>query len=219
MDFLEKFGKKTFARRESPRTADKPPDAERESAAESEKPDDIDKNRNGQNYAGARREQTTKRLLTGFLTELSLIALAIWAALSFVVCVNIHYGNNMYPSIRDGDLVVTFRPQRPFLNAAVLYERNGKLCLGRVVGMPGHVINISWEGTLTVNGIVPAEEVFYPTYPSENGEISYPYSVGEGQVFILNDFRSNTDDSRIFGGVDVKDLKGPLLLSMRRRGF
>lgn len=191
----------------------------RELAVEDGSPDDIGENRSGRNHAETRRAPSAKRLLIGFLTELSLIALAIWAALSFVVCVNIHYGNNMYPSIRDGDLVVTFRLQRPFLNAAVLYERNGKLCLGRVVGMPGHVINISWEGTLTVNGISPAEEVFYPTYPSENGEISYPYTVGEGEVFILNDFRSNTADSRIFGGVDVNDVKGPLLLSMRRRGF
>lgn len=123
---------------------------------------------------GNPEKQTTKQLLLGFLTELSLIALAVWAALSFVVCVNIHYGNNMYPSMRDGDLVVTLRAQRPFLNAVVLYERDGKLCLGRVVGMPGHVIDISWDGALTVNGIAPAEEIFYPTYPSENGEISYP---------------------------------------------
>ena len=58
---------------------------------------------------GNPEKQTTKQLLLGFLTELSLIALAVWAALSFVVCVNIHYGNNMYPSMRDGDLVVRLR--------------------------------------------------------------------------------------------------------------
>ena len=172
-----------------------------------------------QSHSDRRREQTAKRLLLGFLTELALIALAIWAALSFVVCVNIHYGNNMFPAVRDGDLVVTFRPQRPFLNAVVLYEQNGKLCLGRVVGMPGHIIGISEEGTLTVNGVIPAEEVFYPTVPNENGEVSYPYTVGEGQVFILNDFRPDTADSRTFGGVDLKDVKGSMLLSMRIRGF
>ena len=50
-------------------------------------------------------------------------------------------------------------------------------------------------------------------------DISYPYTVGEDQVFILNDFRSDSTDSRLFGAVDMKDVKGPVLIMLRRRGF
>lgn len=171
------------------------------------------------NASASKPYRSTRRLLIGFLAELAAAALILWAALSFVICVRIHYGNNMFPAVRDGDLVVTLRPQRPFLNAVVLYEQDGATRLGRVVGMNGHVIDISEDGALRVNGVPPAEEVFYPTKPAENTELTYPYTVGEGQVFLLNDYRTDTNDSRTFGAVDLKDVKGPLLLSMRRRGF
>ena len=158
-------------------------------------------------------------MLLGFLIKLAAIALAVWLLFTFVLGLVIHYGNNMHPAIHDGDLIISLRVQRPYLNAAVLYEHDGKMCVGRVVGMPGNVIDISDEGALTVNGVAPAEEVFYPTHRCETESISYPYTVGEDQVFILNDFRSDTNDSRMFGAVDMKDVKGPVLVLLRRRGF
>ena len=167
----------------------------------------------------AKKKKTTGKMLLGFLIKLAAIALAVWLLFTFVLGLVIHYGNNMHPAIHDGDLIISLRVQRPYLNAAVLYEHDGKMCVGRVVGMPGNVIDISDEGALTVNGVAPAEEVFYPTHRCETESISYPYTVGEDQVFILNDFRSDTNDSRMFGAVDMKDVKGPVLVLLRRRGF
>lgn len=172
--------------------------------------------------AAAEKKKTprsTGRLLLGFLLKLLLIAAAVWALLTFVLGLKIHYGNNMFPSVRDGDLIISLRLQKPFLNAAVLYEREDALCLGRVVGMPGDVIDITEEGALTVNGARPAEEVFYPTYRPESGGISFPCTVEDGRVFILNDFRSDVNDSRSFGTVAMEDIQGPILLLLRRRGF
>ena len=166
-----------------------------------------------------RRKKSTLRLFLTLLLKLALIAAAVWALLNFVLGVAIHYGNNMYPALRDGDLIVAYRLQRPYLNAAVLYERGGEPSLARVIAMPGDVVEISETGALSVNGIAPAEEVFYPTYPAETGNVSYPLTVGEDQVFLLNDFRTDQTDSRSFGPVDLEDLIGPVLLTMRRRGF
>ena len=166
-----------------------------------------------------KKKKTTKQILIGFLIKLAATALAVWLLLTSVLGVTIYYGNNMHPALRDGDLIISLRLQRPYLNAAVLYEHDGKTCLGRVVGMPGNVIDISDVGALTVNGIAPAEEVFYPTYRCETSNITYPYTVGEDKVFILNDFRSDTNDSRAFGAVDISDVKGPVLIMLRRRGF
>ena len=125
----------------------------------------------------------------------------------------------MFPFIRDGDLVIGYRLQRPYLNGAVVYELDGKARIGRVVGMAGNEIDIAENGEITVNGIVPAEEVFYPTYQAEGSQIDFPLTVEEGKVFILNDFRSDTNDSRTFGTVDMEDVIGSVLLINRRRGF
>ena len=166
-----------------------------------------------------KKKKTTLELFLGFLLKLAVIAAAVWAVLAFVLGVTIHYGNNMFPALRDGDLIVAYRLQRPYLNAAVLYRHDGELRMGRVVGMPGNEVNVTEDGLLTINGTAPAEEVFYPTYPAEAAELTYPYTVGNGQVFILNDFRSDTNDSRSFGAVDMQDVIGPVLLTIRRRGF
>lgn len=165
------------------------------------------------------KKPSTKKLLIRFLIKLfSVIAIAV-IIFTFVFCVNIHYGNNMHPAVRDGDLLISYRLQKPYLNAVVLYESAGKTCVGRVIALEGDEVNISEEGELTVNGIAPAEEVFYATIPAEGSQITYPYKVESGKAFILNDFRTDTNDSRAFGAVDIKNTKGALLLTLRHRDF
>ena len=162
---------------------------------------------------------STKRLAINLMIKIAAIALAVWLVLAFVIGITINYGNNMHPAVNDGDLVITLKLQRPYLNAAVLYRHDGKTRTGRVVGLPGNVIDISEKGELLVNGAIASEDVYYPTKKAENSKVTYPYTVEEGKAFILNDYREDTDDSRAFGAVDMSDIEGPLIFSMRRRGF
>ena len=162
---------------------------------------------------------STKRLAINLMIKIAAIALAVWLVLAFVIGITINYGNNMHPAVNDGDLVITLKLQRPYLNAAVLYRHDGKTHTGRVVGLPGNVIDISGKGELLVNGAIASEDVYYPTKKAENSKVTYPYTVEEGKAFILNDYREDTDDSRAFGAIDLSEIDGPLILSLRRRGF
>ena len=153
-----------------------------------------------------KKKKTTKQLVIGVLIKIGVIVLVVWGVFTFVLGITIHYGNNMHPMVRDGDLVITLRLQKPFINAAVMYRHDGRTTVGRVIAMEGSVVDISKNGTFTVNGNTPTEEVFYPTYPANGSEIQYPYTVPQGKVFILNDFREDTNDSRSFGAVDTGDL-------------
>ena len=103
----------------------------------------------------------------------------------------------MHPAVNDGDLVIALKLQRPYLNAAVLYRHDGKTRTGRVVGLPGNIIELSENGELIVNGAIASEDIYYPTYQAEN----------------------STVDSRAFGAIDLSEIDGPLILSLRRRGF
>lgn len=163
--------------------------------------------------------KTTKELLIGLLIKIAVTAALVWAVFAFVLGISVHYGNNMHPTVRDGDLAVSFRLQKPFINAVVLYKLDGKTQVGRVIALEGSEVDIRENGSLTVNGITPTEEVFYATYKAEDSPITFPYTVEPGKVFILNDFRTDANDSRTFGAVDRKDLKGPLLFTIRRRNF
>lgn len=163
--------------------------------------------------------KSTGRLLAELLIKVAAAAALVWALFAFVLGLSVHYGNNMYPAVHDGDLLVSFRLQKPYINSVVLYSVNGKTEVGRVIALEGSVVDISENGMLTVNGVSPSEEVFYATYQAENSPISFPYTVESGKVFILNDFRTDTNDSRLFGAIDRKDLKGPMLFTVRRRNF
>ena len=162
---------------------------------------------------------STKRLAVSLLIKIAAIALAVWLVFAFVLGIAINYGNNMHPAVNDGDLIISFKMQRPYLNAAVLYSHDGKKRTGRVVGLPGNVIDISKNGELIINNAIASEDIYYPTYKAENSTLSFPYTVEEGKAFILNDHREDIDDSRSFGAVELKDIDGPLLLIVRRRGF
>ena len=162
---------------------------------------------------------STKRLIISLVIKIAVIVLAVWLIFAFVLGVSINYGNNMYPAVNDGDLVISLKLQRPYLNAVVLYRHDGETRTGRVVGLPGNIIDISEHGELLINNAIASEDIYYPTYKAENSTVSFPYTVEEGKAFILNDYREDTLDSRSFGAVDLSDIDGPLILSMRRRGF
>ena len=68
-----------------------------------------------------------------------------------------------------------------------------------------------------VNGTLHAGEVLYPTYPA--GGVTYPYTVPEGCLFILNDYRTRGRDSRHFGAVPQQDAAGKVITLLRRRGL
>ncbi len=163
--------------------------------------------------------KSTGRLLVGLLVKIGVAVAAVWAVFTFVLGLSVHYGNNMSPAVHDGDLLVSLRLQKPYINSVVLYRINGKTDVGRVIALEGSVVDIADNGLLTINGVSSTAEVFYATHQAENSSVSFPYTVEHGKVFILNDFRDDTKDSRVFGAVDKKDLQGPLLFTVRRRNF
>lgn len=163
--------------------------------------------------------KSTGRLLVGLLVKIAVAVGVVWAVFTFVLGLSVHYGNNMSPAVHDGDLLVSLRLQKPYINSVVLYRINGKTDVGRVIAFEGSVIDITNNGLLTINGVASTAEVFYATHQAQNSPIQFPYTVESGKVFILNDFRDDTNDSRMFGAVDKKDLEGPMLFTVRRRNF
>ena len=102
----------------------------------------------------------------------------------------------------------------------VIYENaSGQEQIGRVVASGGQTIDFPEQGGYTVNEYQPAEEIPFETYPSDNGYVTYPMELSEGEYFILNDFRNITDDSREQGAIRREQIKGELLFLMRHRGF
>ena len=86
--------------------------------------------------------------------------------------------------------------------------------------MPGDVIDIDDEsGAYTLNGLVPNETVFYETRKDPAIPQFYPSTVGDRGVFLMNDYRDNTADSRRFGTIPLSFTDGSVAILFRRRNW
>ena len=144
-----------------------------------------------------------------------LIIVVLFTQILFLKRVN---GNDMFPSLKDGDLVLGFRLESTLRSGdVVLYQANGSLHFGRILTLAGSTVEISGNGSVQVNGVTESGEILFST--DDPGTLTYPYTVPEGSVFILNDDRMETGDSRIYGAIPIKSIKGKVLTLLRRRGI
>ena len=123
----------------------------------------------------------------------------------------------MYPSLRDGQLVLVSRVGRVLPDSLVLYENpKGEEGIGRVVAAGGDLVEIREDQGIYVNENLQVRRI---PFPVPAGSISYPYSVPEDSVFLMNDYRENAADSCSFGAVDRKELEGVVIFALQYRDF
>ena len=178
-----------------------------------------EENRTGTPPKQARGRDGETELLR-FLLKLVVIAVMTWAILHFVLGIYVVHSNDMYPALRDGDLCITWKLKKPVYGDIVAYNCDGTRRFGRVVGMPGDIIDIDDEsGTYTLNGGVPDETIYYETRKDAEIPQFYPSTVGDQGVFLMNDYRENTADSRRFGTIPLDFTDGGVAIMLRRRSW
>jgi len=137
----------------------------------------------------------------------------------FVVQVTEVRQNSMVPTLLQNDRVLVSKldyrfaaPQRgdiivftpPIPDPSIPYVK-------RVIGIGGDVIDLR-NGNVFVNGqqvdIPQAHGATQPQAP----QIAYPYTVPDGQIFVMGDNRTFSSDSRTFGPVPVGNIIGKVIL-------
>lgn len=170
-----------------------------------------------------RRQQAENRQdLLGLVLRVLALAVAGVVLFSQVFLIIQAPDNDMFPAVKDGDLLIGYRLQRRFVkNDVVVYRQEGRTRVGRILGVAGDMIMLDDSGTLLVNGAAQSGEILYPTYPrdAENagGTLAYPYTVPQDCVFLLGDYRTQSRDSRDFGAVPLSDIQGKVISLLRRR--
>ncbi len=127
-------------------------------------------------------------------------------------------GNDMFPAVKDGDLVIVFRLQKEYSkDDVVVYTADGKDHIGRIAASETDYVMLDDSGSLLVNGTDQSGEILYPTYAKDG--LAYPYQVPSNSVFLLGDYRTQTTDSRDYGAISLDDVKGKVITILRRRGL
>ena len=181
-----------------------------------EKPDKA-KKVSGETGGRTKKKKSALAFAIEFFIKIAVTALVVFLLLHFVVGVYVNHSNSSYPMIKDGDLCITYRMAKFIPQDEIAYLHGDKIRFGRIVAMPGDVVDTR-EGNILVNGLNVFENSVYPT-TDEGATIEFPYTVPADSYFVLNDYRSEPTDSRMYGAIPKAETKGKIFLMLRRRGF
>lgn len=154
----------------------------------------------------------------GLLIKLSIIGLLVYIA-TFFVRIDFIHTNEMFPSLRDGDLAISYKLGQYSYGDVVVYKafEDGEIHYGRIMCINESTVEIDDYGNFLVNGNIVSENSYYQNY--NKGDIEYPYKVGNNNVFILQDYRMEMSDSRVFGQIPIDQICGKVIIDIRVRGF
>ncbi len=160
-----------------------------------------------------------KAELFSMLIKIAVFALIAWTLLFGAFGIFRINDDAMTPSCKDGDIVLFDRIKKQLqAGDLVVFSKDGEEQIRRIVGVPGDKVEITEEG-LFINGYLQLEkEITTPTLPLENC-IAYPTELGEQEYFVLADQRDSAKDSRWYGSIQKEEIKGTVILLLRRRGF
>ena len=150
--------------------------------------------------------------------KIAVLALSLW--IIFGLCFGLHRMNGvgMAHRIEDGDLVLYSRLVDAYAaDDPVLFEYDGEVYLSSILALPGDLIEIDERGCLRVNGVQVSDDIVYNLEQDETPDFSTPYLVPNGSYFVLNENLESMEDSRSFGAIWAKDIKGKVVGILRTR--
>lgn len=124
------------------------------------------------------------------------------------------------PKIAAGDLMLFYRLDQTYqIGDVIVYTKEDKTYVGRVVAREGDEVDISEDHYLQINGhSVMETDIYYSTGEYEGG-ISLPVKVPSQCYFLLADLREGGKDSRILGPVNRSEIQGKVMTVIRRSGI
>ena len=163
--------------------------------------------------------EETKKLLS-MISSLVILFIVLWITFAFILGIKMAPNDDMKPRISAGDILVFYRIDKDAtLNEVVVLKKNGTDYVGRVVARGGDEVDITKEGNLVVNGNMVIEDDIYFSTPYYEGFLEYPLTLKENEFFILADKREGGEDSRYYGPVKLKEIKGTVIGLFRRAGL
>jgi len=144
------------------------------------------------------------------ILQTALISLGIFFFV-YILLVQPHRvkGDSMFPNFIDGELLLTekvtyrlFKPKRGdviVFKAPTLQKVD---FIKRIIGLPHDNVKIE-NGTIFINGIKIEEP-----YETQSTEGSINILLSDNQYYVLGDNRQASSDSRAFGAIERKSIKG-----------
>lgn len=144
----------------------------------------------------------------------------VFVLFRFVIGLSVVGGDSMDPTLKDGNIVMYLRIGGDYSRGDVVSMRvpSGDYYIKRVAAVGGEVVDI-YDGSVHVDGEARDDRHAKGQTAEESGAVIYPYLVREGNFFVLGDNREVSMDSRAFGEVNKRQIKGRVILRIGKDGI
>ena len=113
------------------------------------------------------------------------------------------------PNFENGELLLTEKVSyylyKPSRGDVVVFKAPGTRnvdFIKRIIGLPGDIVHLE-DGTVFIN-----DQKLQESYETQKTQGSLSVSLSQNQYFVLGDNRGSSSDSRSFGPIDQKTIKG-----------
>lgn len=137
---------------------------------------------------------------------------AVFLFFRFVIGFSFVKGDSMEPTLHNDDIVMYTRIHSQYSRGDVVSVKipSGEYYVKRIIAMEGDTVEIK-DGNVYVNDELIDEPYVKGKTLEEKGGVRYPLTIEEGQIFIMGDNREGSMDSRSFGVVGMRQIKGKVL--------
>lgn len=178
-------------------------------------------------------KESWTRSLYEWLQVLVVVLVCITGVFTFVVSIVQVDGSSMYPTLKDGDIMLVQRlAYQPGNGDIIVLRKDGtyedRALVKRIIATGGQTVYIDYDAnTITVDGVQLDEpyinyetDWYYGDDPMavrtdlDPQYVNTEFTVPEGCLFVCGDNRNNSSDSRVatLGMVDERYVLGRVLL-------
>lgn len=142
-----------------------------------------------------KRQKARKRRLAAFIFSiLTASSVAVLVAILWMPVLQI-YGSSMYPTLREGEIVLSVKTSNIGQGDMVALKYGNKILVKRCIAVAGDWVDIDTEGNVFVNGD-KIDEPYITDKSLGECNIELPYQVPDNTYFVMGDHRETSVDSR-----------------------
>lgn len=124
----------------------------------------------------------------------------------------------MRPSIEPGSLVIYYRLEKSYVPGDVVtFRKDGKRYVLRIIATANQTVYVNSDKEFIVSEGSEQHRIYFENVIPEESKVTYPCKVGKNQVFVAGDYRTETDDSREFGPIDVDIIDGKVISFLKTK--